>query len=170
MKLISKVRIEGFRSIRRAAISELGNFTVFAGLNNSGKSNVLRALNAFFNAETDPGRYVDVDDDLGHGDEYVELDTNSPKEEKSSKVLVRPFVMEDFEDIKEVLDVLREGTTIALVNIKPLKEKDLVELKRAISKLRKTCEAIDGDIAGFGEDYVVAVPYFAKIHRSQLKE
>jgi SepF-like predicted cell division protein (DUF552 family) len=98
-------------------------------------------------------------------DDYVELETASPKEEKS-KIVVRPFVMEEFEDIKEVLDVLREGFTIALVNIKPLKEKDIVELKRAISKLRKTCEAIEGDIAGFGEDYVVAVPYFAKIYRS----
>ena len=98
-----------------------------------------------------------------HGS-YVELDSTPSKEEKS-RVLVRPFVMEEFEDIKEILDVLREGSTIALVNIKPLKEKDLVELKRAVSKLRKTCEAIDGDIAGFGEDYVVAVPYFARIHR-----
>lgn len=96
---------------------------------------------------------------------YVELDNNQPKDDKS-KVLVRPFVMEEFEDIKEVLDVLREGSTIALINIKPLKDKDLVELKRAISKLRKTCEAIDGDIAGFGEDYVVAAPYFARIYRN----
>ena len=69
--------------------------------------------------------------------------------------------------LKEILDVLREGSTIALVNIRPLKEKDLIELKRAISKLRKTCEAIDGDIAGFGEDYVVAVPYFAQIFRNK---
>ena len=101
-------------------------------------------------------------------DTYVELDSTPAKEEKT-KVIVRPFVMEEFEDIKEVLDVLREGSTIALVNIKPLREKDLVELKRAISKLRKTCEAIDGDIAGFGEDYVVAVPYFAKIFRNAVK-
>jgi len=96
--------------------------------------------------------------------EFVELE-DSPTKEGKSKITVRPFVMEEFEDIKEVLDVLREGSTIALINIKPLKEKDLVELKRAISKLRKTCEAIDGDIAGFGEDYVVAAPYFARIHR-----
>ena len=101
------------------------------------------------------------------GENYVELEPSSSKEDKA-KVLVRPFVMEEFEDIKAVLDVLREGTTIALINIKPLREKDLVELKRAISKLRKTCEAIEGDIAGFGEDYVVAVPYFAKIHRNSL--
>jgi len=100
-------------------------------------------------------------------DEYVELSSHTESEGKS-KVLVRPFVMEEFEDIKEILDVLREGSTIALVNIKPLKEKDLVELKRAISKLRKTCEAIEGDIAGFGEDYVVAVPYFASIHRNSM--
>jgi SepF-like predicted cell division protein (DUF552 family) len=99
-------------------------------------------------------------------DEYLELNSPDVHEEKS-RVLVRPFVMEEFEDIKEVLDVLREGSTIALINIKPLKEKDIVELKRAVSKLRKTCEAIEGDIAGFGEDYVVAVPYFAKIHRQQ---
>ncbi len=102
------------------------------------------------------------------GENYVELETSSSSKEDKAKVLVRPFVMEEFEDIKAVLDVLREGTTIALINIKPLREKDLVELKRAISKLRKTCEAIEGDIAGFGEDYVVAVPYFAKIHRNSI--
>lgn len=100
-----------------------------------------------------------------HDENYVQVSSGSPKDEKS-KVVVRPFVMEEFEDIKEILDVLREGSTIALVNIKPLKDKDLVELKRAISKLRKTCEAIEGDIAGFGEDYVVAVPYFARIYRN----
>lgn len=102
----------------------------------------------------------------GDGQNYVEVGSAPSGKDDKAKVVVRPFVMEEFEDIKEVLDVLREGSTIALVNIKPLKDKDLVELKRAISKLRKTCEAIDGDIAGFGEDYVVAVPYFARIHRN----
>ncbi len=104
-----------------------------------------------------------------NGEDYVELASQHGGSEDRSKVLVRPFVMEEFEDIKEVLDILREGSTIALINIKPLKDKDLVELKRAVSKLRKTCEAIDGDIAGFGEDYVVAVPYFARIHRNSTK-
>lgn len=97
-------------------------------------------------------------------EEYVELNQN--KEERS-KIIVRPYVMEEFEDIKSILDVLREGSTIALINIRPLKDKDIIELKRAINKLRKTCDAIEGDIAGFGEDYIVAVPYFAQIHRTK---
>ncbi|SRR3989338_7409091 len=107
--------------------------------------------------------------ELEGGEDYLELG-NAPAKEEKTKVLVRPFVMEEFEDIKDVLDCLRAGSTIALINIKPLKEKDLVELKRAISKLRKTCEAIEGDVAGFGEDYVVAVPYFARIHRNVVTE
>lgn len=110
---------------------------------------------------------VEEEEQFEENENYLELGAASSNEEKS-KVLVRPFVMEDFEDIKGILDVLREGSTIALINIKPLKEKDLVELKRAVSKLRKTCEAIEGDIAGFGEDYVVAVPYFARIYRNNV--
>ncbi len=109
----------------------------------------------------------DFEDEENAGeDEYVEIDTET-EQERLEKVLVRPFVMEDFSDIKEVLDVLREGHTIALINIKPLKDKDLVELKRAINKLKKTCDAIEGDIAGFGDDYIVVTPSFASIYRTK---
>jgi len=99
---------------------------------------------------------------------YVELDTSA--EEAKAKITVRPFVLDDFESIKPILDVLREGHTIALVNIKPLKDRDLVELKRAINKLKKTCDAIEGDIAGFGDNWIAAVPSFAKIHRHRKEE
>ncbi len=102
----------------------------------------------------------------GEEEEYVELDEQAPSE-TDSKILIRPFIMEDFSDIKSVLDSLREGYTIGLINIRPLKEKDLVELKRAINKLKKTCEAIDGDIAGFGDDYIVVTPSFAQVHRDK---
>lgn len=114
-------------------------------------------------------RPADEESSRDSGESYVQVDNSGPKDDKT-KVLVRPFIMEEFEDIKDILDCLREGTTIAFVNIKPLRDKDMVELKRAISKLRKTCEAIEGDIAGVGEDYVVAVPYFAKIFRVAKQE
>jgi len=106
--------------------------------------------------------------DVGAGDasevtDYVELDTNASAEK--AKIVVRPFILDDFEQIKPILDVLREGHTISLINIKPLKDKDLIELKRAINKLKKTCDAVEGDIAGFGENWIALVPSFARIHR-----
>lgn len=107
----------------------------------------------------------DEDDMTEAEDEYVELNTDSELG-TSSKIIVRPFVLEDFSDVKNVLDILREGYTICLLNIRPLREKDMIELKRAINKLKKTIEAVGGDIAGFGEDYIVVVPSFAQIYRS----
>src|SRR3989338_1653728 len=97
---------------------------------------------------------------------YVELGNEAVMDTKS-KLMVRPFVIEEFEHIKPILDSLREGGTIALINIKPLKDKDLIELKRSINKLKKTCDAIEGDIAGFGENWIAAVPSFAYIHRGK---
>src|SRR3989339_1978152 len=97
---------------------------------------------------------------------YVELGSESAADTKS-KLMVRPFIIEEFEHIKPILDALREGRTVALVNIKPLKDKDLVELKRAVNKLKKTCDAIEGDIAGFGENWIAAVPSFAHIYRTK---
>src|SRR3989338_6120729 len=97
--------------------------------------------------------------------EYVELDTTAA--ETRGKVVVRPFVMENFQDIKNVVDALRDGNTIAIVNIRPLKDKDIIELKRAISKLKKTADAVSGDLAGFGDDYIIATPSFAQIYRAK---
>ena len=107
----------------------------------------------------------------GEADEgYVEIPAEGMAPPEKSKITVRPFVLEEFGDVKPVLDALREGYTIGLINIRPLKDKDLVELKRAINKLKKTCDAIDGDIAGFGENWIAAVPSFASIHRGKPKE
>lgn len=110
-----------------------------------------------------------VDVDESDTEEYVEISTEAISESKS-KIVVRPFVIQEFEHIKPILDALREGHTIALINIKPLKDKDIVELKRAINKLKKTCDAIEGDIAGFGEDWIAATPSFAHIYRSKGEE
>ena len=101
-------------------------------------------------------------------EDYVELTTD--KDMPKARIVVRPFVVEDFSDIKPALDSLREGYTIALINVGPLRERDVVELKRAVSKLKKTCDAIDGDIAGFGSDWIVITPSFASVHRSKVVE
>lgn len=56
MRLIRKVRIQGVRSIENQLLDRVGDLSVFVGKNSSGKSNVLRALNLFFNGEIEPGR------------------------------------------------------------------------------------------------------------------
>lgn len=122
-------------------------------------------MKRFFSLKSFKKKSFDENDESEAEDEYVELNTDMDHG-TSSKVMVRPFVLDDFSDVKTVLEVLRDGYTICLLNIKPLREKDMVELKRAINKLKKTVEAIGGDIAGFGEDYIVVVPSFAGIYRS----
>ncbi len=125
----------------------------------------MKKLLASLKGKLEKARYSDDDENT---EEYVELNTDVDVE-PSSKIIVRPFNLEDFSDVKPILDALREGYTIALVNIKPLKEKDLVELKRAINKLKKTCDAIEGDIAGFGDDFLIVAPGFATIYRANTE-
>ena len=72
--------------------------------------------------------------------EYIEIDLG--KEVKKAKVIVRPFVLRSFEDINPILNALREGYTIAVIDIKQLRAKDIIELKRAISKIKKTADAL----------------------------
>ncbi len=119
--------------------------------------------NKFKDILTSPSE--DYNDDVE--EEYVELNTGV-KEGVQTKITVRPFVIDDFSDIKGILDTLRDGYTIGIVNIRPLREKDMAELKRAINKLKKTCDAIDGDIAGFDDDWIVVTPSFAQIYRAKV--
>ena len=49
MKKILKIEIKNFRSIKTEVISDLSELNVFSGCNDVGKSNVLRALDVFFN-------------------------------------------------------------------------------------------------------------------------
>ena len=107
---------------------------------------------------------------LGGGSEdteYVEIDLG--REVKKSKVIVRPFVLKSFEDVNPILNALREGYTIAIIDIKAIKSKDVLELKRAISKIKKTADALEGSIAGFGENIIIVTPQFADIYRHQTR-
>ena len=97
-------------------------------------------------------------------DEYIEIDINAAQP-NDSKVVVKPFVLKEFDDINPVLNSLREWYTIAVIYIKPLKTKDIIELKRAVAKIKKTVDAIEGKIAGFGENIILATPQFADIHK-----
>ena len=103
-------------------------------------------------------------DSLGEeGEDYLEIDLG--KEEKENKVQVKLFVLKDYDEVNEILNALREGYTIAVIDILTLRKKDPIELKRAVSKIKKTTDALEGSIAGFGENTVIVTPSFAKIHK-----
>lgn len=55
--------IKNFRSIRNETI-EVKNFNIFVGLNDAGKSNFLKALNLFFNTQTDYSTPFDFQKDF----------------------------------------------------------------------------------------------------------
>lgn len=99
-------------------------------------------------------------------EDYIEVDLGKDSSKKT-KVLIRPFVLKVFEDINPILAALRDGYTIAVIDIKFLKSKDIVELKRAIAKIKKTCDALEGSISGFGENIVIAAPSFAEIYKGE---
>ncbi|MBS3083515.1 cell division protein SepF [Candidatus Pacearchaeota archaeon] len=73
--------------------------------------------------------------------------------------------MKKYDDINDILASLREGYTIAFIDIKQLKSKDIIELKRALTKIKKTVDAMEGSIAGFGDNAIIASPEFAEIYR-----
>ncbi len=97
------------------------------------------------------------------GEDYLEIDLG--KEQKENKVLVKLFNLKNYEDVNLILNSLREGYTIAVIDIKVLRQKDPIELKRAVSKIKKTTDAMEGNVAGFGDNMVIVTPSFARIHK-----
>ena len=63
MQLITGIEIQGFRSILDQKIEDLDTFTCFVGANNSGKSNVLRALSLFLTDKPEPNIELDISRD-----------------------------------------------------------------------------------------------------------
>ena len=68
MRIIKSVEIRKFRSIFNQKV-ELDNLTIFSGRNNTGKSNVLKALNLFFNEKS--GFNQDYDHDKDYNRAYT---------------------------------------------------------------------------------------------------
>lgn len=53
MRIIEKIEINKFRSIGESESFECFDLNIFSGSNDSGKSNFLKAINLFFNGQSD---------------------------------------------------------------------------------------------------------------------
>jgi len=94
--------------------------------------------------------------------DYIEIDNADDKSDGRFFIKIR--TLSDFADTETIQGDIRQNN-ILFIKIKPLKDKDMTELKRAVDRLRKTCMAINGDIAGIDEDFLVITPEAVKIHR-----
>ncbi|NAO95241.1 AAA family ATPase [Halomonas sp. MG34] len=63
--IIKKISIKNFRSVESCKI-DIKDINIFAGCNDSGKSNFLKALNLFFNNKTDHDTQFDFKNDFCH--------------------------------------------------------------------------------------------------------
>jgi len=99
------------------------------------------------------------------GEDFVEIDADKLREEL--QVNVRVETLADYADADRIQTLLREGNVVFL-RIKQLRMKDIGELKRAVDKLKKTCTAMNGDIVGVDEDFLVITPKFARIYRGKV--
>jgi len=98
-------------------------------------------------------------------EEYLQLD-QAPEETGPKVKLVEIEKMDSYSDSDRIQKKVRDGG-IMLVKIRDLRTKDVSELKRAVERVKKTCLAIDGDIAGVGDDWLVVCGPGAKVHREQ---
>lgn len=94
-------------------------------------------------------------------DDYVELETEG---ERKSKVPIEVERIAEYADSDRIQRKLREGS-IMLVRVKELREKNVNELKRALERIKRTCEAVGGDVVGAGDDWIIVSPAIAKIVR-----
>ncbi len=101
----------------------------------------------------------------GSGEDYIEIDM-SDEERLDKQLMVEVERLDNYADSDRLQAKVREGSVL-IVKIRELKAKDMEELRRAVEKLKKTCLAVNGDIAGLGEDWLVLTPSAAKVHREE---
>jgi len=89
--VIRSITIKNFRSIRRANINT-SDFNVFVGTNDAGKSNVLKAMNLFFNDQVDSGIPFDYQRD------FTYLYPPKSKEAKSIYIAIEFAIPDTFSD------------------------------------------------------------------------
>lgn len=97
-------------------------------------------------------------------DDFVELDAENV--EQDQKVTIRAATLKEYKDVEQVQEYLRDDY-IVWVNIQPLKNREMADLKRAVNRLKKTVKAVDGDMAGVDEEWIVVCPEYATIERSE---
>ncbi len=79
MDLIKRVEIRHFRSIYDLEMDEASDVNVISGVNDVGKSNIIKALNLFFNLQVDWRSPVDIERDTNSFHTYFSKNARKKK-------------------------------------------------------------------------------------------
>jgi SepF-like predicted cell division protein (DUF552 family) len=102
------------------------------------------------------------DEEAGEGESFMEVG----EESEANKINVRIETLKTYSDVDRVQDMVRDSNVVFL-RIRELRDKDINELKRAVEKLKKTCTAVDGDMVGVDEDFLIITPKIARVYRGK---
>lgn len=94
---------------------------------------------------------------------YVEVEWRSHA--PASSDFLRVVSLGDFSDVESVLDYVREKNSVILLKVKPRLVQEKMELKRALKRIQRACQALGGDIAGVKEDIIAITPPHVTIIR-----
>ncbi|MCL4362215.1 MAG: cell division protein SepF [Candidatus Parvarchaeota archaeon] len=107
-------------------------------------------------------------DSSSQGSDYVELEVEQG-DKPMAKIYVKYYNLNKFEDASAILNDIRSGYTLSFIKVKEIREKGGVdELKRTISKLKKSADAAEAQIIGVDEDYLLVVPDFVKVEKGEV--
>ncbi len=101
-------------------------------------------------------------------EDYVRLE---PEEEFATGInaperYVSVYKLRGFSDVDGCTGQLSEGN-IVLLDIKPLADRSVTELRHAIEEIKEICASMGSDIAGIGENHLILTPPNVKILRTK---
>lgn len=132
MNIIEKIEIKHFRSFdggkdqEKVKIDNLKDLNIFSGANDSGKSNVLRALNLFFNNEISPGTKFDKNRDFSKI-ASVRFDLDIEDRRKAEKKRISAAAKKGIEELPKILRRSDEVVTVKLFFHNAAKQRGLPE-------------------------------------------
>jgi AAA15 family ATPase/GTPase len=110
MIIISKIDIEYYRSLKKVTIRNVNHLNIFSGKNDIGKSNVLKALDTFFNKAQ-----VSFNDDYNK-DRLSEVRKDSIKGKQYIKIILEIKNPGNYKTLPETFSIIkswdREGNLI----------------------------------------------------------
>ncbi len=106
----------------------------------------------------------------GEGEEGIDVDEfldtlgieNDDLLVEEADMWVRPYILEDTEDVAAIGDDLDKGN-IVILNVEPLYKRNAIKLKQAVSRIKDHARGIDGDIARLSEYKLLLTPRGVKV-------